>query len=203
LTVDEELNLLDDALRRLKVEYDVYFGGGTKKPPQESEWRVQSLMKRYADTQKLTFEQRFKYNTIAQRYAIMSDLWRQKLRIREEGYRRPQDALLSIQGLRTDEEHAAEAALNPKKKRAGQSEPFAIECSDPEAERENVRSLFEALVSAKQATGETAPAGTFESFLAFVNRKTLQIRETSKCDAVEYSVHVEQGRVALKARAKT
>jgi len=37
-------------------------------------------------------------NELAQRYAIYSDLWRKKSRIREEGYRRPQDAILSVSG---------------------------------------------------------------------------------------------------------
>ena len=41
----------------------------------------------------MSFSQRFRYNEMAQRYAIYSDLWRKKSRIREEGYRRPQDAL--------------------------------------------------------------------------------------------------------------
>jgi hypothetical protein len=202
LTVDEELNLLDDALRRLKVEYDVYFGGGSKKPPQDTEWRVHSLMKRYADTQKLSFEQRFRYNTIAQRYAIMSDLWRQKLKIREEGYRRPQDKQLAIQGLRTEEEHEAAAALSPKKKRGEHEEPFAIECRDPEAECEKVRRLFDALMTAKRASGQPAPSGSFDSFFSFVKKKTEQIRKEFRCDIVEYRVETEQRRVSLKARPK-
>jgi hypothetical protein len=31
VAIDEELTLLDDYVRRLKIEYDVYFGGGSKK----------------------------------------------------------------------------------------------------------------------------------------------------------------------------
>jgi hypothetical protein len=100
VTIDEELNFLEENVRRLKVEYDVYFGGGARKAPTDLEWRVQGLIKKYSDSQKLTAQQRFKYNTMVQRYGTYSDLWRQKLRIREEGYRRPQDALLGIQGLR-------------------------------------------------------------------------------------------------------
>src|SRR5258705_13244925 len=43
VTLDEELNLLDEAMRRLKVEYDVFFGGGSKKPPADTEWRGESV----------------------------------------------------------------------------------------------------------------------------------------------------------------
>ena len=52
----------------------------------------------------MNFSQRYRYNEMAQRYAVYSDLWRKKSRIREEGYRRPQDALLSVQGVRVAEE---------------------------------------------------------------------------------------------------
>ncbi len=211
MTVDEELNLLDEALRRLKVEYDIFFGGGSKKPPSDTEWRVQSLVKKYSDSQKLTFAQRFKYNTIAQRYAIYSDLWRQKLKIKEEGYRRPQDAVLGIQGLRTAEEHGAAKALHESPEAAPAEtpvaeapplEPFRVVCSGGKAEKDVVRALYDAMMRAKQgaAGGSTA---NFESFRTFVKRKTDQIRKDFGCEAVEYSVEMQDGQVKLKAKPKT
>ena len=60
MTVDEELNVLDENIRRLKIEYDVYFGGGSKRAPADTEWRVQSLLKKFSDSSKLNFAQRFK-----------------------------------------------------------------------------------------------------------------------------------------------
>lgn len=203
MTVDEELNALDEAMRRLKVEYDVYFGGGSKKPPTDMEWRVQSLLKRHSDTQKLNFAQRFRYNSIAQRYAIFSELWRQKLRIKEEGYRRPQDAILSIQGVRTEEEHAAAAALKPKHApRQTEAESFVIECTDVEREIENVRLLFDAMLEAKRRVGDSQLTGHFDGFLAFLKLKTEQIRHDCHCDKVEYRIEVQDKKVRLKARAK-
>lgn len=197
-------------MRRLKVEYDVYFGGGladgrTKRPPVDLEGRVQTLIKKHSDTQKLNFQQRFKYNSIVQRYAVMSELWRQKVRIREEGYRRPQDALLSIQGLRTGEEHAAAAELNARRKHGHEAPdlPYVVECSDPMAERAKLESLFEALLVAKRTAGENPPPGKFDSFLAFVTRKTEQMRQDFHCDSVEYRVEVQDGRAMLKAKAKS
>src|ERR1041384_5411269 len=103
--------MLEDNMRRLKIEYDVFFGGGSKKPPADTEWRVQSIIKKFSDSGKMNFAQRFRYNSIVQKYAIFSDLWRQKLKIKEEGYRRPQDKVLAIAGMRAEEERAAAAAL--------------------------------------------------------------------------------------------
>src|ERR1700732_2694499 len=103
LTTDEELNVLDSQLRRLKIEYEIYFNNPTKRPPTDIEWKVLAMLRKFSDGGRMNFSQRYRYNEMAQRYAIYSDLWRKKSRIREEGYRRPQDALLSVQGVRVAE----------------------------------------------------------------------------------------------------
>src|SRR2546423_5633092 len=105
VTTDEELNVLDSQLRRLKIEYEIFFSNPNKRPPADIEWKVLSLLRKFSDGGgRMNFSQRYRYNEMAQRYAIYSDLWRKKSRIREEGYRRPQDALLSVQGVRIDED---------------------------------------------------------------------------------------------------
>lgn len=200
MTVDEELSLLDESVRRLKIEYDVYFGGGSKKPPDDTDWRVKTLIKKYSDGSKMSFQQRFRYNTIVQRYALFSDLWRQKLKIKEEGYRRPQDAVLGISGMRQEEEKEAAAAM--KAEAEGGERPFVAHFSDVDAEHERVQQLYEAMIAAKQKVGEAPPAGDINSFKQFVKKKTEQLRKDYGCHAVEYSVEMENGQVKLKAKAK-
>lgn len=200
LTVDEELNQLDDSVRRLKIEYDVFFGGGAKKPPTDLEWRVQSLLKKYSDGRKMSFSQRFKFNSIQQKFAVFNSLWQQKLRIKEEGYRRPQDALLAIQGVRMFEENGHHAQINEVND--GEPQPFRISCSDAEAELHNVKALYEAMVQAGKQSKAKAPAGSFESFQKFVKKKTDQLRKEYGSSAVEFAVEVEDGKVRLRAKAQ-
>ena len=204
MTIDEELNILEDAMRRLKVEYDKYFGGGVRKLPNDLDWRVQGLLRKYGDTQKLSFSQRFKFNSIAQRYAIFSELWRQKVRIKEEGYRRPEDALLSIQGLRTNfEREAAESLKQQGEVLTAEPEPeFTVDCADAANEPENIRLLFDAMLHAKRRAGEASPQGRYDGFVAFIKFKTDQIRREFHCDRVEYRVEVREHKVRLTARAK-
>jgi len=201
VTVDEELNVLEETVRRLKIEYDIFFGGGSKKPPNDTEWKVQNLIRKFSDSSKLSFPQRFKYNGIAQRYALFSDLWRQKMKIKEEGYRRPQDAALGISGLRHEEEQAAAAALQAVAVDAGQ--PFKVQCSDVEADQAAVKALFEAMMEAKKKAGQAADPNSFDSFKAFVKKKTAQIRAESGCPGVEYTVELQAGQVRLKAKGKS
>jgi hypothetical protein len=209
VTTDEELNLLDSQLRRLKIEYEIYFSNPAKRPPSDIEWKVLNLLRKFSDGGHMNFSQRYRYNEMAQRYAIYSDLWRKKSRIREEGYRRPQDALLSVQGVRVTEEehkphhqvygvsHAAAAAAAG----TSSSQPFTLHSVD-QAEREQVERLYNTLVAAKKKAGESV-SGNFESFTSFVQKKTEQIRKQYHCENVEYSVELADGHVKLKAKAKT
>jgi hypothetical protein len=241
VTIDEELTLLDTQLRRLKIEYEIYFSNPTKRPPTDVEWKVLSLLRKFSDGGRMSFSQRFRYNEMAQRYAIYSDLWRKKNRIREEGYRRPQDAILSVQGVRPEErepEHkvygvghiaaaatgataaaatgataAAETGTAPATtslpaaplsastlSKLGER-PFSVACGDARAERDQVRKLYQALTEAKKKSGESV-SGNLESFSSFVQKKTEQIRKQYGCQAVEYTVEMQNGQVKLKAKAK-
>jgi formaldehyde-activating enzyme involved in methanogenesis len=217
VTIDEELTVLDSQLRRLKIEYEIYFSNPTKRPPTDIEWKVLSLLRKFSDGNRMSFSQRFRYNEVAQRYAIYSDLWRKKNRIREEGYRRPQDALLSVQGVRVEEhvpEHkvygvghsttasAAAAATPAAAIPSEEKKPFSVQCADARAERDQVQKLYQALADAKKRSGE-AVSGNLDSFTSFVQKKTEQIRKQYGCEAVEYTVEMQNGQVKLKAKAKT
>ena len=188
-------------MRRLKIEYEIYFNNPTKRPPADTEWRVTNTIRKlsdgYCDGQRLNLAQRYRYNELAQRYALLSDLWRKKMRIREEGYRRPQDALLSVQGVRVFEEGQQPAPHHAT------LHPFTVQCSDTGSERENVEKLFNALLEAKKKAGEdVSKSGNLESFEKFVQNKTDQIRKQYGCHSVEYSVEMDGGQVRLKAKAK-
>ena len=205
MTIDEELNLLDQHLRRLKIEYEIFFNNPAKRPPTDVEWKVLTLIRKYSDGSRMSFSQRFRYNEMAQRYAVQADLWRKKLRIREEGYRRPQDAILSVQGVRPPEEretkHRPVYGVGRNADGSASDQPFTVQCSDAASEKEKVESLYKALTAAKQKSGEKV-SGSFDSFAAFVQKKTSQLRKEYGCDSVVYSVEMQDGQVKLKAKAK-
>jgi hypothetical protein len=208
VTIDEELNLLDQQLRRLKIEYEIFFNNPAKRPPTDVEWKVLSLIRKFSDGARMSFSHRFRYNEMAQRYAVQAELWRKKMRIREEGYRRPADAILSVQGVRVSEEHEAKhhpvygVSHKAQAAAAAGDQPFSVQCSGAAAEREQVESLYKALTEAKQKSGEKV-SGNLDSFAAFVKKKTSEIRKQQGCDTVVYSVETQGGQVKLKAKAKS
>src|SRR5215216_245827 len=85
MSVDDMLARLEDDVRKLKVEFDIYFNGSAKRPPYDTKGRVETLIKRLADERTFAYAQRYRYNSIVARYTSFRDLWRRTMQEREEG----------------------------------------------------------------------------------------------------------------------
>jgi hypothetical protein len=179
MTIDEQISQLEDNLRRLKIEYDIYFNGASPRPPSDTHWRVDTLVKRLSDGSHMNFGQRFRFTALAQRYALYNQMWQQKVRSREEGPRRT----------------AAELREEQKK-----TPSFQVQWKDPAQEPEKVDKLYAALVEAKRKLGEDADSIAQDAFKRFVQQKTDQLKRDFRCQNVEYVVEVEDGQVKLRAK---
>jgi hypothetical protein len=181
VTLDEELTRLDEDIRRLKIEYEAYFNGGLPRPPHDTVSRVELVIKRYmSDMTKLNFSQKFKFNSLVQKYSVNSELWRRRLKEKEEGRGR------FGQQARAVEQAPADGSIR-------------IVCSDPEKEKDKVEQLLKAMLSAKQQVGERVDNIDSVAFQRYVCEKTKQIKESLNCDKVQFSVSVEDGKVKFKA----
>jgi hypothetical protein len=108
---DEKLTKLEDDLRRFKVEYEVYFNGSSSRPPRDTVFRVENLIKRYtADQSELNFGQRYKLNSLAQKYAVQSQLWKRELMEKEEGRGQFAQQKRELEALMTDKTGLRSAA---------------------------------------------------------------------------------------------
>ncbi len=83
-SLDQEIGRLEDAIRKLKIDFDIYFNGSTKRPPLEARARLESNIKRIADDRALTFAQRYRLNALISRFTSYRELWRRMLKQRGE-----------------------------------------------------------------------------------------------------------------------
>jgi hypothetical protein len=199
-TIEEELSQLEKDIRQLKIEYDQYFGGGRKRPPTEIEWRIDLMVKRYAERGgDLKFAQRFRFNNLSQTYAKYKDIFRKKVAQKEEGkvQRHFGAAAKEIEAARVKKESEQQPAA------AGQSGAFRMTCSKPEQETEKVDQLYQAFLQAKQTAGEATGKLSRSSFNDFVLKKTKELQKQKNCRDVEYVVEVVEGQVKLKALVKS
>ena len=183
-TAEEQLARLEDDIRRLKVEFDIYFNGATKRPPYDTKGRVETLIKRLADDRTLSFAQRYHYNSLTARYTSFMQLWRRTMQEREEG-----------RGHGASARRHAQAAV-PE---APAPSPFV--CADARTDVATVRGIYEALVEAKRRCGEQTEDLSFARFHRMVTEKSEVLKSRAGCDRVHFSVAVEGGRVSFKAKA--
>lgn len=205
-TVEEDLNQLEKDIRQLKIEYDMYFGGGRKRPPQEIQWRTEQMIKRYSERgADMNFSQRFRFNNLSQNFVKNMEVWRKKLKQKEEGFvqRHFGAAAKAIEAQREKEPQPAAAATASAARRPGGAPSlYEVACSDPDREPEKVQQLYKALLEAKTKAGEKTDALTLDNFQDFVRLKTQQLKKQAGAAQVEYSITMEDGQVKLKARTK-
>jgi hypothetical protein len=228
-TIDEDLNQIERDVRTLKIEYEQFFGGGRSRPPTDTQWRVDTLVRRYAErVAELSSGQRFRYNNLTQTYAKYQDLWRKKLMQKEggvslrhfgaaakaieaqrsrEGAHRQKVADADAAVVTADSAHhaaahpsdTAAAAAMEHAREARGAAAFALSFSDPEHEKSKVQQLYKKLIEARSAAGDTASAPSLKDFERFVLQKTMDLKNKGGHE-IEYTVSVEAGRVKLKAR---
>ena len=184
-TPDEQLSRLEEDIRRLRVEFDIFFNGGSKRPPYDTKGRVETLLKRLGDDRSLTFAQRFRYNSLCARYNSFRELWRRTMQGREEG----RDAV-----------SAHRASVN-KEAIAPKVEPVSFICADAHREVEVVNNLFDSLLEAKRLCGEPEDL-SFPKFHRLIASKADGLKEKLGCERVRFSVAIENGHVSFKARGE-
>src|SRR6266568_3696492 len=73
------------SIRQIQIEWDKFFSGIEKKPPNDSKTRLEALIRRHANAEIRNNTERFRYQTLTARYNTLNELWSKKLRLREEG----------------------------------------------------------------------------------------------------------------------
>jgi hypothetical protein len=182
-TPDEQLIRLEDDIRRLRIEFDIFFNGAAKRPPYDTKGRVETLLKRLGDDRTLTYAQRYRYTSLAARYNAFRDLWRRTMQGREEG-----------------RDPASAARANVKKETVIEIKPVSIVCRDPHKEIEVVKSLYSSLLEAKQKCGEPTEGFSFPKFHRLVAQKADVLKEKTGCERVLFSVALDEGHVSFKAK---
>ena len=81
---DKQIARLEDDIRKLKIDFDIYFSGSVKRPPLEARARLDANIKRLADDRNLTYAQRYQFNALVSRFTSYRELWRRMLKKRGE-----------------------------------------------------------------------------------------------------------------------
>lgn len=84
LAVEEQIERIEEDIRRLKIDFDIYFSGGMKKAPHRQKASLEARIKRLSGNRELSYANRYKLNNLVSRYTSFRELWRRRLKAKGE-----------------------------------------------------------------------------------------------------------------------
>jgi hypothetical protein len=172
---EKEMMMLEAEIRRLEAEYNMYFAGRLPRPPVETRARVAGLVKKTDNSYIRNTADRFRFETLQNRFQKFIDLVERQMTNRElgrpvMGARKPEpppapkkkeaeqaDQPAAASAGKPADKAAAKTAVPPRENVEGVDASLIRFKRDQVANKDSdhVRQLHEQLSAAKQKAGET------------------------------------------------
>lgn len=195
---EEEINRFDEALRRLKIQYDIFFAGVRKLPPTEDRKRLEEMLREMSGKGRVRDNaMRFRLSTIVSRYNQFQELWGRQMREREEGptdFRKRAAALGGGNGA-----DKVPPPPPPRRPTVTSEPPDSYVRVTRSAEGDALKTLHGQILEASQRLGKNS-ALSLEQVAAMVQKQAHDLRERFKVETIAFRVETVEGKVKLKAR---
>ena len=185
--VDEELDELDQGLKRLRVEYDQFFLGILKRPPNVLQGRIQKIIVKYANENLRKTAQKFRFNQLNSKYQIYRQQWGRTIRQIESGTYRGHRFKAAL--------HERERGLVPK----NEAPLPEADTPAPATKSGPMDQLYDALLAARRRAGESGPDPDRGKVSDLVRKQTAALRAKHPGAKVRFRVAVDGKRAKLVA----
>jgi len=167
-----ELDVIEQNLKTLRIEYEKYFNGANDLPPGALQAQLERMI-RLTRTRLRTSIDRFRFSSLEAQFNSYNEMFNRRVRALEEG-----------RTLRPRTAPAPSGAPDI-------SEGVRVSGSIGEADAD---ALYKALYG-----GGSAKVGP-EAFREYLNRQTAKIQERTGCSEVQFRLTEEDGKPKLKAK---
>jgi len=207
VTLEEELKQIDADIRKLKIQFDLYFVGTNPRPPNDQRDALEKRIKQYANVHMRNVADRFLYNSLVNKFNAFSELWLKGLRTKEEGVRLHPLAVRHAQQMAAPEKGggAGPGAHPSGGHRTGRGQrdrhPTEPVWRIPTGHHDDkaVRVLYNEFIAAKDKVGD-AKKPTFDAFAREIARHATALKGRADCQAIDFRIHSADNKVSLKAK---
>ena len=185
--VDEELEELDQGLKRLRVEYDQFFLGILKRPPNVLQGRMQKIIVKFSNQILRKTHQKFRFNQLNSKFQIYRQQWGRTIRQIESG---------------TYKGHRFKANLHERERVSRAKREALLPEADtpaPSAKAGPMDQLYDALLAARRRAGESGPDPDRTKVGELVRKQTAALRAKHPGAKVRFRVAVDGKRAKLVA----
>jgi len=186
---EQQMIYLEAEIRRLEAEFNMFFAGRLPRPPWETRAKVNALIKKHDQSFIRNTADRFRFESLQNRYQKFLELWERQMTNRELG--RP------IMGKRASPPPSAPAQKEEKPQaRSEPNDPALVHFKrDQGPAEERVRELHAQLAEAKKQAGESPVA--IDRLAALVKAQVEKFKAEGQ--DVTFKVAVKDGKVSLTA----
>jgi hypothetical protein len=190
---DDELDKLEEDIRRLKNKYDQFFAAIVKTPPSFDRHQVENYIHELNKMKIRDNARRFRLSTILSRYNQYREMWGRKMREREEGPLdfRSRKAALEAPMPEHGHHHAASPVTSPP------PDPYVR--MTPGTNGEEIRRLYVEIERAHEVMGKRSNL-SIDQLAAMVQKQTELVRDKYHVSTVAFRVETVDGKVKLKAK---
>jgi hypothetical protein len=189
--VDEELDELDQGLKRLRVEFDQFFLGILKRPPEVLQGRMQKIIVKYANLILRKTHQKFRFNQLNSKFQIYRQQWGRTLRQIESGTYRGHRFKAKL--------HERERAKASAPSSEADATPLSAAAPVSTAKKGPIDQLYDALLAARKRAGEAGPDPDRAKLTDLVQKQAAALREKHPGAKVRFRVAVDGNRAKLVA----
>jgi len=203
VNLEDELRQIDNEIRKLKIEFDLYFIGVNPKPPTDHRDALDKRIKKHLGTSIKNLGDRFLYNSIVNKFNAYSELWAKSLRAKEEGPRlHPLAARAALQAAAVETGGSNGRGSMPLAGLAGGGRPSPSgSWRVPTNRRDDatLKSFYESFIAAKDQAGDQRRP-TFEAFAREIARHAAALKGKADCDAIDFKIDCKDHKVSIKAK---
>ena len=174
--LDPRFDRLDRRIQRLKVEYNRFFAGDTPHPPQALRDEIDAEMRRLRAINMRRSVDGFRFSALEAQLSSYSEMYARRQRAMEEGRVAPRRP--SHPAMKPVHDVDLGVVLHPR------------------LDGDAVEALFQGLIERNRK----APTMDLDTFRNYLQRQMAQIRDKTGCEAVQFRVVTEEGKVKLKAK---
>jgi hypothetical protein len=197
--LEEELSALDNRIRKLRVQWDLFFTGNLPKPPCDARDELDKAIKRLGSLREMKLSQRFLYNNLLNRWNLFTELWNKRMQEREEGARTPAAAIRRKVAAATSAPAAGLADTRPLGSAAEKGLVARAAIRDAVDTSDELKAFYRKFLDAQHEVGTRKPP-SFEKFCKEIGKHLDAIRQKSSCERVDFRIYLLDNKISLKAK---
>lgn len=190
---EEELSNLERDIQKLKVDYELYFMGDAKRPPEKLRYQVNKILVKLTNSHHANTQHKFRINSLMSRFNAFTRLWDRTMLQIEQGTYKPDQFKADMRvGRFSKDGGSVEMAKYRVPKRFQIDEDQVLEGKTKE--------LYKTFIETRRVTGEDIEV-SFDSFKKTIDnsRKSLSKKYGDK---YEIKISIDKGKATVKGASK-